>query len=139
MLSSLRTRTALLSLFLVMQKTGYMLEYKEALAAAAPQGSSGDAPLSQLPLPSGLIKVFCDGAFHNSCSKAAVCCALFEICGKLCDGLGKRVLASSALVAEFLAIQEVCSLLLIPGVSSALIASDSKVLISVISADLDPP
>ncbi|KAM7461363.1 hypothetical protein LguiA_029484 [Lonicera macranthoides] len=85
------------------------------------------------------MSAFCDASFDCANSEAAVGCVLFHSTGTLLDGIRKKVLASSALVAEALAIKEVCRMVHMRNLSNISIASDCKVVISILSFDLKPP
>lgn len=55
------------------------------------------------------------------------------------DGSASRVLASSALVAEALAVRNACLVGTIRELQRLIICSDPKMLISLVSLDLEPP
>lgn len=57
----------------------------------------------------------------------------------LCDGVGRLVAASSALMVEALAMREVCYLLLSRSLLDVSIFSVCKALVLVLSSDLNPP
>ena len=83
--------------------------------------------------------MFCDGAFGNNIEAAAIGGALFDPSKKLINGFGMKVAASSPFCAEAFALREACRLLQANGISNAVIFSDCKSLVSIISADLEPP
>ncbi|KAM7497220.1 hypothetical protein LguiA_021634 [Lonicera macranthoides] len=67
---------------------------------------------------SGSHVVFCDAAFRSVSNVAAFGCALFDPTGKHCDSLDKSIQANSVLMAEAIAIKEVCRLAIVTNLSA---------------------
>ncbi|XP_063945891.1 uncharacterized protein LOC108212308 [Daucus carota subsp. sativus] len=83
------------------------------------------------------VKFNCDGAFKNGSATIGVIGR--DHVGQLVDGLGCSVKAVSALQVELIAIREACQAIKSQQLSSAIVESDCKFTVDLLSSSLDPP
>ncbi|KAK1379408.1 hypothetical protein POM88_026152 [Heracleum sosnowskyi] len=87
--------------------------------------------------PINLVKSNCDGAFKRGTAAISVIGRNSD--GKLLDGRGCCISASSPLQAELFAIREACLIIRQQQLSNAIIESDCKIAINLCSSEAAPP
>lgn len=113
-------------------------EHSEAMASPIWVGS-GDEVFSSGVLHSGGLKILCDGAFNFDSNSTTIGCDLIDGSFGLCVIVSKSVRTLSALMSEALAMRETCLGLQACNLQAVSAFNDSKILISLISSELDPP
>ena len=83
--------------------------------------------------------MFCDGGYIKANGSAAAGSVLISGSRSILDTSISKIQAASTFVAEAMAVRNACLLRATRGLTGLIICSDSKVVISLASSDLDPP